>query len=173
MFGYYSVGLQLSIELVHPYSEGVACALMLWAAQVTGLIVTPLYRGVFERLGPRNANIFMIFLLCIGTLLSPMVSTDYRRRQAEMETRIANILTEPLTKIPEEPAWFPPKIMNFLEYTRSRQRIFEILRWLRGGTGYNVSIETGGLNHRIFLAELPGNSARSPSRFFENICKTA
>lgn len=87
MFGYYSVGLQMAIELVHPYSEGTACGLMLLAAQVTGFILTPIYRYIFETTSPLEANFTLVGLLVVGILISLTIPPNYRRQEAENKVR--------------------------------------------------------------------------------------
>lgn len=87
MWGYYSVGLQMAIELVHPYSEGTACGLMLLAAQVTGLILTPIYRSIFEKYEPLVANLTLVALLVTGILISFLIPPNYRRQEAENKVR--------------------------------------------------------------------------------------
>lgn len=87
MFGYYSVGLQTAIELVHPYSEGISCGLMLLAVQIMGLILTPMYRYIFEISTPLEANFSLVSLLFCGVLLSMKIPPNYRRQEAERKVK--------------------------------------------------------------------------------------
>lgn len=88
----------MAIELVHPYSEGTACGLMLLAAQVTGLVLTPIYRFIFESCTlrpdgtpsdgtPLPANITLVFLLIFGIVISFAIPPNYRRQEAEKQVR--------------------------------------------------------------------------------------
>lgn len=77
----------MAIELVHPYSEGTACGLMLLAAQVTGFILTPIYRYIFETTSPLEANFTLVGLLVVGILISLTIPPNYRRQEAENKVR--------------------------------------------------------------------------------------
>lgn len=88
MWGYWSAALQLSFELVHPYSEGSAAGLALFTAQLMALVLTPIYRQIFERFDPLTANISLIVLLILGILLSFKIPAKYRRQQVEHDLKL-------------------------------------------------------------------------------------
>lgn len=83
MLGYYSVGLQMAIEIVYPHSEGTAAGLMLLAVQVLSLFLTPAYREIIDRYGPLVGNYTLIGLMVIGLIITIKIPPRTRRQDAE------------------------------------------------------------------------------------------
>lgn len=83
MLGYYSVGLQMAIEIVYPHSEGTAAGLMLLAVQVLSLFLTPAYRKIIETYGPLIGNYTLIGLMLIGLIITIKIPPRTRRQDAE------------------------------------------------------------------------------------------
>lgn len=83
MLGYYSVGLQMAIEIVYPFSEGTAAGLMLLAVQILGLVLTPIYRMIIEYHSPLAGNCSLIGLMLIGLVITIRIPPHTRRQDAE------------------------------------------------------------------------------------------
>lgn len=87
MLGYYSVGLQMAIEIVYPFSEGTAAGLMLLAVQILSLFLTPAYRTIIEYYSPLIGNCSLIGLMIIGLLITIKIPPRTRRQDAEATMR--------------------------------------------------------------------------------------
>ncbi|XP_065215548.1 heme transporter FLVCR2-like [Planococcus citri] len=83
MLGYYSVGLQMAIEIVYPHSEGTAAGLMLLAVQILSLFLTPALRTIMERYGALVGNYTLIVLMFIGLIITIKIPPRTRRQDAE------------------------------------------------------------------------------------------
>ena len=83
MLGYYSVGLQMAIEIVYPHSEGTAAGLMLLAVQILSLFLTPIYRQIIENYSALYGNFTLIGLMIIGLIITIVIPPRTRRQDAE------------------------------------------------------------------------------------------
>ena len=84
MTGYLPVGFEFAAEITYPESEGTSSGLLNAAAQVFGLILTPLTRIVFETYDSDvGANILLCIVLSGGLVMTALIKPDLRRLAAQ------------------------------------------------------------------------------------------
>ena len=70
MTGYLPVGFEFAAELTFPESEGTSSGLLNASAQVFGIILTMSMRVMMENISVRWANITLIVILLLGTVMT-------------------------------------------------------------------------------------------------------
>lgn len=88
MIGFYSVGIQLAIEITYPTSEGITSSLLLLMSHLLGIPVTKIYRYTYDAHGDLIANMGLCLLLLIGTILIYLVPSKLRRQSAEQNATL-------------------------------------------------------------------------------------
>lgn len=88
MIGFYSVGIQLAIEITYPTSEGITSSLLLLMSHSLGIPVTKIYRYTYDAHGDLIANMGLSLLLLIGTILIYLVPSKLRRQNAEQNATL-------------------------------------------------------------------------------------
>ncbi|XP_050519850.1 feline leukemia virus subgroup C receptor-related protein 2-like [Daktulosphaira vitifoliae] len=82
MTGYLPVGYELAIEITYPIAEGTSSGLLNGGTQLIGFILTSVYSWVFATMGDKFANIMIICLLAIGSLLTVFIPPSLKRQAA-------------------------------------------------------------------------------------------
>ena len=70
MTGYLPVGFEFAAELTFPESEGTSSGLLNASAQVFGIILTMGMRAMMENVSVLWANVTLIAILFVGTILT-------------------------------------------------------------------------------------------------------
>ncbi|ODN05558.1 putative MFS-type transporter C09D4.1 [Orchesella cincta] len=84
MTGYLPVGFEFAAEITYPESEGTSSGLLNAAAQVFGIIMTPITRYLFKSpLGDMGANLALAAILFIGFIMTALIKADLRRTAAQ------------------------------------------------------------------------------------------
>ncbi|CAL1575254.1 unnamed protein product [Knipowitschia caucasica] len=85
MTGYLPLGFEFAVELTFPESEGTSSGLLNCSAQILGIIFTILQGKIIDKWGTFAGNIFLAFMLLIGTAVTALIKADLRRLKANIQ----------------------------------------------------------------------------------------
>ena len=84
MVGYYSVGVQLAIEITFTVPESIVSSLLLLPTQLIGIPFMKMYRWLFDVYGFTFANAFFAGALVIGCILTAVIPAKMRRTEVNV-----------------------------------------------------------------------------------------
>ncbi|CAL4069882.1 unnamed protein product, partial [Meganyctiphanes norvegica] len=85
MTGYLPVGFEFAAELTYPESEGTSSGLLNASAQVFGILCTIAAGHLLKDYGDQPANLLLVAVLLVGTILTAFIREDLRRQEARSE----------------------------------------------------------------------------------------
>merc|ERR1719209_2388752 len=87
MTGYLPVGFEFAAEITYPESEGTSSGLLNASAQVFGIFCTMFGEWLYRVMDDRVANCCLAAILLVGTAITAVVPSDYRRQAALLSER--------------------------------------------------------------------------------------
>lgn len=82
------MGFEFAAELTYPVNENTSSALLNAGVQVFGILLTMLYGEILDSFGDVAANVVMVVLLVIGSIITAFIKSDLRRQNAHMASKI-------------------------------------------------------------------------------------
>jgi len=87
MTGYLPVGFEFAAEITYPESEGTSSGLLNASAQVFGIFCTMFGEWLYRVMDDRVANCCLAAILLVGTAITAVIPSDYRRQAALLSER--------------------------------------------------------------------------------------
>ncbi|XP_076039064.1 histamine transporter [Oratosquilla oratoria] len=108
MTGYLPVGFEFAAELTYPESEGTSSGLLNASAQVFGIFCTMADGELLEKMGDLAANLLLVAVLLVGTIMTACIKEELRRQKAMNKSSADLVVPEPEKIIKEEEKVPPP-----------------------------------------------------------------
>ncbi|XP_042236567.1 feline leukemia virus subgroup C receptor-related protein 2-like isoform X2 [Homarus americanus] len=82
MTGYLPVGFEFAAELTYPEAEGTSSGLLNASAQFFGIFCTMADGQLLKNYGDMAANLLLVVVLCVGSIMTASIREDLRRQAA-------------------------------------------------------------------------------------------